>query len=94
MQPGKMYRFRVTCASMTFAFRLSVDGHLLQVVASDGARLEPASVESIVVYGGERYDFLLHANDQNSHEGSYWIRAETLEMYRDGKVGSELHDDD
>ena len=31
------YRFRVVVASMTFAFRISIDGHKLHVVAADGS---------------------------------------------------------
>ena len=38
--------------------------------------LEPLSIESLVIHPGERYDFILTANQT---PGSYWIRAETLQ---------------
>ncbi|ELU15956.1 hypothetical protein CAPTEDRAFT_193609 [Capitella teleta] len=79
---GSQYRFRVTCASMTYAFRISVDGHSLRVVATDGGEVLPREVESVVIFAGERYDFALTAD---AASGSFWIRAESLERYQNQK---------
>lgn len=82
---GGKYRFRVICSSMTFSFRLSIDAHDLHVIASDGHDLETQKAESVIIASGERYDFWIEANDPSAL-GSYWIRAETLERYQNGKV--------
>ena len=85
VKPGKKYRFRVICTSMLFGLRLSIDGHELNIIATDGGDVITRSVESLVVTSGERYDFWIHANDPQE-TGSYWIRAETLERFQDHKV--------
>lgn len=82
---GKKYRFRMICASMTFAFRVSIDGHVLNVIASDGEDIKTQQVESIIISSGERYDFWIEANNPQELE-SYSIRAETLELYQNNKV--------
>nr|UCK81628.1 laccase-1 [Arenicola marina] len=82
---GRKYLFRAICASMTFGFRLSIDGHTLHVVASDGSDVITRPVESLVVFSGERYDFWIEANDPDD-SGSYWIRAETLERMQNGQT--------
>ncbi len=38
--------------------QVSVDGHHLEVIGSDGGALEPISVRSFVVHPGERFDFV------------------------------------
>ena len=30
------FRFRVICAAMTYSFRISIDGHMLNIIATDG----------------------------------------------------------
>ena len=86
VKKGQKYRFRVICASMAFAFRISVDRHMLHVIASDGSDVITKTVESVIVGSGERYDFWIEASDPVG-EGLYWIRAETLEYYQNEKVG-------
>ena len=74
---GKNYYFRVVCSSLTYAFEISIDNHLLHVVSADGRPIQQKSVNSLIISSGERYDFWISANDPK-HLGSYWIRAETL----------------
>ncbi|CAL1531519.1 unnamed protein product [Lymnaea stagnalis] len=72
------YRFRVVGAGSVYPFRVSIDGHPITLVASDGyCELQPVVVESIIVNEGERYDFVVAANQT---VGNYWIRAVTLEV--------------
>jgi FtsP/CotA-like multicopper oxidase with cupredoxin domain len=47
----------------------------MTVIASDGSPFEPFETEILVIYGGERFDIVLNAN-QNI--GNYWIRAKGL----------------
>lgn len=70
------YRFRVINAGfLNCPIELSVDEHNLTVIASDGFDLEPLQVSSLVLYAGERFDFILYANQKIKN---YWIRYRGL----------------
>ena len=77
--PGGAYRFRLIGAQNAYAFRFSIEGHKLRLLASDGilVKTDPEDVDYIIIHSGERYDFLLNTTGQSS--GNYWIVAETLE---------------
>ena len=77
--PGEAYRFRLIGAQSAYAFRFSIEGHKLKLLASDGmlVKTDPEEVDFIIIHSGERYDFLLNTTGQTS--GNYWIVAETLE---------------
>ncbi|KAJ8307393.1 hypothetical protein KUTeg_015477 [Tegillarca granosa] len=77
IEQGQQYRFRVIGAGTGFPFRVSIDNHKLTVIASDGYALKPVQAESFIIYPGERYDFLIDANQTISN---YWIRGEIVEM--------------
>ncbi|XP_065666473.1 uncharacterized protein LOC136087510 [Hydra vulgaris] len=69
--------------------RISVDGHKISVVASDGYDIKPYSAESVIVHPGERFDFILNANKTIDN---YWIRAESMEDgVRNHSVEAILH---
>ena len=72
---GKAYRFRVIGAQALYSYKLEVVGHKLNVMASDGHLLVPLEVDYLIVHAGERYDFILTA-DQSP--GNYLIRAQIL----------------
>lgn len=60
---GKRYRFRlVNSNSMVCASQLEIEGHDMQIIASDSYDLQPVLVSSIVSLPGERYDFVVNAN--------------------------------
>ena len=75
--PGETYRFRVINAGGVYPFRISVDGHVLKVVASDGMEIEPVMATHLVVTVGERYDFEIVADQPVEN---YWVRAQTMEV--------------
>ena len=77
--PGEVYRFRLIGAQSAYAFRFSIEGHKLKLLASDGmlVKTDPEEVDFIIIHSGERYDFLLNTTGQAS--SNYWIVAETLE---------------
>lgn len=54
---------------------MSIDNHTLTVISSDGNNFQPVKAESFVIYAGERFDFVLNA-DQT--KGLYWIRFKGL----------------
>ena len=75
---GGHYRFRLIGAQAFFAFRFSIEGHSLTVVASDGSPINSIDdVDYVIVSPGERYDVIVHAN--NTEQRNFWIWAETLE---------------
>ena len=78
VEPKKTYRFRLIGAQEGYAYKFSIDGHKLTVVATDGYWIKPIDdVDYIIIQTGERYDFLLNATENVK---DYWIRAETLEI--------------
>ncbi|KAK3101843.1 hypothetical protein FSP39_006762 [Pinctada imbricata] len=73
----KEYRFRVISAATLFPFRVFVENHRnLTVVAADGFDITPIEVESFIIQPGERFDFILQANQ---YPKNYLLVAETLE---------------
>ena len=77
VQKGQTYRFRMIHAGVNYAFRVSINGHKLKVMATDGYLVEPVEVDYISIHSGERYDFLVEANQEI---GNYWLKAETMEI--------------
>ncbi|KAI5644658.1 multicopper oxidase domain-containing protein [Phthorimaea operculella] len=73
---GYRYRFRVINAEfLNCPIELSVDGHNITVIASDGFDLEPITATSLVTYAGERFDFIIDADNEIDN---YWIRFRGL----------------
>ena len=62
--PGKRYRFRVVSLSCDPNFLFSIDGHDLTIIEADSVNTEPLVVDSIQIYAGQRYSFVLNANQQ------------------------------
>ena len=63
VESRKTYCFRLVGAQGLYAFRVSIDGHKLTAVNTDGYWLEPVKdVDYIIIHTGERYDFLLSAS--------------------------------
>ncbi|XP_071484318.1 uncharacterized protein [Diadema antillarum] len=73
VKSGLRYRFRVIGAMGDVCpVTVSVDHHELTVIATDGAPIDPLVVDRITIFSGERYDFVLDANQEKD---SYWIRV-------------------
>lgn len=81
-----MYRFRLISAAMTYGLEVSIDNHQLHVIATDGSHVTKTTVDSLIVFSGERYDFWVNASDIRDL-GRYWIRVKSLERKQNGKVG-------
>lgn len=58
----------------------------MTVIASDGSPIEPFETEIFIIYGGERFDIIINANNV---VGNYWIRAKGLADCT--KVGERLN---
>ena len=75
---GGRFRFRLIGAQTSYSYRFSIEGHSLIVVASDGSPINSIEdVDYVIVHPGERYDVVVHANNEEIR--NYWIWAETLE---------------
>ncbi|KAG5722008.1 Laccase-1 [Termitomyces sp. T112] len=69
---GQRYRFRLVSISCDPNFMFSIDGHKLTIIEVDGVNHVPLVVDSIQIYAGQRYSFVLNANQVVAN---YWIRA-------------------
>ncbi len=85
VEKNRKYRFRLVGSQGLFAFKFSIDGHKLKVVGTDGYWIEPEEVDYIIIHSGERYDFILETTG-TLH--TYWMRAQTLEIDKDGGFGA------
>ncbi|KAJ7054968.1 laccase [Mycena amicta] len=69
---GVRYRFRLISMSCEPNFVFSIDGHQMTVIEADGVSTQPYLVDSIQIYAGQRYSFVLNANQRISN---YWVRS-------------------
>ncbi|KAI0781235.1 phenoloxidase [Trametes elegans] len=72
VSPGKRYRFRLVSLSCDPAYTFSIDGHPMMVIEADAVNTQPLVVDSIDIFAGQRYSFVLEANQTVDN---YWIRA-------------------
>jgi hypothetical protein len=75
---GSRIRMRVVHSGAEYPFYVSVDEHLIDVVASDGYELDPGTVTYITIHPGETMDFEMTADQPADN---YWMRIRTI---RDG----------
>ncbi|KAJ7165684.1 laccase 17 [Mycena crocata] len=69
---GKRYRLRVINISGFAAFTFAIDGHMFDVIETDGIATVPLTVSSFIIHAAQRYSVVLHANQAVKN---YWIRA-------------------
>ncbi|KAI0820681.1 laccase [Trametes gibbosa] len=72
VEQGKRYRFRLLSLSCDPNYVFSIDGHNMTVIEVDAVNHEPLVVDSIQIYAGQRYSFVLTADQDVDN---YWIRA-------------------
>ena len=82
IERGKRYRFRMIGSQVTYAYKFSIAGHRLRVIATDGIDATipnslTSEVDFIIVHVGERYDFVLEASQPVDN---YLMLIETLEV--------------
>jgi FtsP/CotA-like multicopper oxidase with cupredoxin domain len=67
VQRGQRYRFRfVNSMSHICPVSLEIENHSLLVIASDSYDVKPVTVDTLVSTSGERYDFVIDANQRIS----------------------------
>ncbi|XP_011177989.1 uncharacterized protein LOC105209329 isoform X1 [Zeugodacus cucurbitae] len=74
--PGRRYRFRMINAFASVCpAQVTIEGHTMTVIATDGEPVHPVDVNTIISFSGERYDFIINANQP---VGAYWIQVRGL----------------
>ncbi|XP_053672224.1 uncharacterized protein LOC128722576 [Anopheles nili] len=71
---GKRYRFRlISSGSQYCPFQLQIQNHRMLIISTDGGTVQPQhTVDTLVSISGERYDFVLTADQP---PGNYWVRV-------------------
>ncbi|XP_050712599.1 uncharacterized protein LOC126996265 [Eriocheir sinensis] len=73
---GKRHRLRIISTSvLNCPVVVSVDGHRLTIIATDGSPIKPFATDSFVIYAAERFDVVIEANQTVDN---YWIRFNGL----------------
>ncbi|KAJ6592231.1 laccase [Mycena vulgaris] len=73
VRKGTRYRFRLVAISCDPNYTFSIDGHSMTIIEVDGVNHKPLTVDSIQIFAGQRYSFVLNANQK---VGNYWVRAD------------------
>ncbi|KAK9884425.1 hypothetical protein WA026_007272 [Henosepilachna vigintioctopunctata] len=72
VKKGNRYRFRIINSGFAVCpIEMSIDKHILKVISSDGYDIKETEADSLVTYAGERFDFII---DANQPENVYWIK--------------------
>ncbi|XP_054257860.1 uncharacterized protein LOC128982847 [Macrosteles quadrilineatus] len=72
VQKGTRYRFRlINSGVMNCPVEMYIDKHNVTYIATDGYDFDPVVADSLVSYAGERWDFVLNADQEVAN---YWIR--------------------
>ncbi|KAF7358932.1 Laccase I [Mycena sanguinolenta] len=66
-------RFRLVSLSCDPDFVFSIDAHSMDIIEVDGVNHQKLTVDSIQIFAGQRYSFVLNANKPVAN---YWIRAQ------------------
>ncbi|KAJ7598438.1 laccase [Mycena floridula] len=70
---GKRYRFRLVAISCDPNYVFAIDGHNMTIIEADSISTTPYTVDSLQIYAGQRYSFVLSAAQAVDN---YWIRAD------------------
>ncbi|KAK7042026.1 laccase A [Favolaschia claudopus] len=72
VEKDKRYRMRMISMSCDPNFIFTIDGHTMTIIEADAVNTQPLVVDSIQIFAGQRYSFILHANQPVSN---YWVRT-------------------
>ncbi|KAJ6459961.1 laccase [Mycena sanguinolenta] len=69
---GQRYRMRLVSMSCDPNFTFTIDGHTMNIIEADSVDTQPLTVDSIQIFAGQRYSFVLTADQAVDN---YWIRT-------------------
>ena len=73
---GSRYRFRLVSLSCDPNYTFSIDGHNMTVIEADSVNHEPVTVDSIQIFAGQRYSFIVrHSSNVALHYDACSRRA-------------------
>ncbi|KAK0462398.1 laccase lcc5 [Desarmillaria tabescens] len=72
VKQGTRYRFRLINMACGTYFTFSIEHHLMNIIEVDGTSHQPYLVDELQIFPGQRYSFVLDANQDIQ---SYWIHA-------------------
>uniref|UniRef100_A0AAG5DEL4 Uncharacterized protein n=1 Tax=Anopheles atroparvus TaxID=41427 RepID=A0AAG5DEL4_ANOAO len=76
VKKGVRYRFRLISSGSQFCpFQLQIEKHRMQLIATDGGAVQPMMIDTLISTSGERYDFVLSADQK---PGNYWVRVRAI----------------
>ena len=81
---GETYKFRLLNGGSHFAYRISIDGCTMKVVAADSNPVTPYEVDDVILHNAERFDVEVQIPDTYISGDTYWIRADTIESHSHG----------
>lgn len=69
---GQRYRMRLVAIACHPNWVFTIDQHVFTIIEADGQNTQLLNVDTITIYAGQRYSFILNANQTVDN---YWIRA-------------------
>ncbi|VDB96280.1 unnamed protein product [Peniophora sp. CBMAI 1063] len=72
VKKGLRYRMRLVSTACDPSYLFSIDQHTLKIIEADGTNVKPVDVSQLQIFAGQRYSFVLHADQKVDN---YWIRA-------------------
>ena len=57
---GDIIRFRAIGAGTSYPHMICIKGHQMNVIATDGFRIENMTIDRLIIYPGERFDFTVN----------------------------------
>ncbi|KAL0059949.1 laccase, multicopper oxidase, benzenediol:oxygen oxidorectuctase [Marasmius tenuissimus] len=73
VQQGNRYRMRLANVACQPDYLFSIDNHAMTIIEADSINHEPLEVDSLRIFVGQRYSFVLNADQP---VGNYWVRAD------------------
>ncbi|KAF7363167.1 Multicopper oxidase [Mycena venus] len=78
VEEGTTTRLRLIHAGTFAPMRISVDAHVLTIIAADGTPVTPIGVQDLVLQPAQRYDVLV-TREQGDERQEFWIRAKMID---------------
>lgn len=86
--PGQKYKLRLMNGGSHFAYRVSIDGIPMKILATDSnpVKSDPkyTNVDEVIMHNAERFDVEIEIPQDLEPGTSIWIRADTLEARKMG----------
>ncbi|KAG2357789.1 laccase hybrid [Suillus spraguei] len=81
---GRRYRIRLMNMACKSTLVFTIDSHVFTIIEADGELTTPLEVDSLQILAGQRYSFILHANQPINN---YWIQAAPNTDYVSTSIG-------